>query len=145
MSYRLFCLFCLTIFTLSGCGGKKEVKKLPLQPVTGKVMVNGKGTEKATLTFHPLTPINEPGKRSIIPTARVAADGTFKVGFYEATDGAPVGEYAITIEWPTFREEGGEEVAGPDRLQRRYATKQRPAAKFTVKEGENKIPDINLR
>jgi hypothetical protein len=143
---KIFLSVCclVLIFVVSGCG-KKAPEKLKVYPVSGKVSYNGKAPVKALLTFHPVAPLNEPTKKMVVPTAQVGADGTFKVGFYTESDGAPIGEYAITVSWPTFKIEGGEEIAGPDRLQNRYDDKQRPAAKFTVKEGENKIPDINLR
>ena len=41
-------VFYFIAFAMSGCSRKKEeVKKLPLHPVFGKVLVNGKAAEKA--------------------------------------------------------------------------------------------------
>src|SRR5262245_61668020 len=88
-AWLLFALAC------TGCGAK-EPQRLTVYPVSGKLTVNGRPAEKAEVTLRPLTDLNEPTKRSVLPFARVEADGAFKIGTYLADDGAPAGEYAVT-------------------------------------------------
>ncbi len=58
--------------------------------------------------------------------------------------GLPVGDYIVTAGWPAISILDGEEVPGADRLNRRYETVARPAAKITVKPGDNELPPIEL-
>lgn len=126
----------------SGC--EKRIKRLPVYQVSGKVLVNGQPAEHAQISLHPVraTPKRE---REIIPNAVAQADGTFNVGTYSGSDGAPVGEYAITVIWPTVTQEGGEETFGPDRLKGLYRLPDNPLPKFTVQDRDNEIPTIDIR
>jgi hypothetical protein len=139
-------LFAAMIFPIAHTGcGKKELPRLTVYPVSGKVFVDGRPAAHAEVTLRPLTELNEPTKRSMLPFGKVAADGGVKIGSYEADDGAPAGEYAITVTWPLVKIEGGEETSGPDQLGGKYGVLERPAAKITVKEGDNTLPPLNLK
>src|SRR5262245_26228369 len=76
---------------LAGCGADGP----PLHPVTGKVLVDGKPAEHATVTFHPAGG----GADAPKPRATVKADGSFALTTHTTGDGAPAGEYAVTVEW----------------------------------------------
>src|SRR5262245_15325321 len=66
-----------------------------LAPLTGHVSFDGQPAAGATVIFHPLeAPADAPR-----PTATVGTDGTFTLGTYQPGDGAPAGEYAVTVEW----------------------------------------------
>ena len=128
----------------TGCG-KKAAPRLAVNPVIGKLLINGQPAPRAEVTLRPVTPLEEPGKRSVLPYAIVQGDGTFRIGTYVGDDGAPLGEYAVTVVWPRISVEGGEEIAGPDRLQGFFNNPRQPAAKVIVAEGENLIPTIELK
>jgi hypothetical protein len=55
-----------------------------------------KPTPGALVILHPL---NDPDPRAPRPVARVGADGRFSPTTYSADDGAPAGEYAVTVAW----------------------------------------------
>jgi hypothetical protein len=136
----------LVLFSIILCGGcNSEKPTLTVFTVRGKVLLDGKPPVRAELRFKPKTPINDPLKRSIEPHAFVGPDGLFEVGTYLGDDGAPPGEYAVTLVWPVVTEEGGEETFGPDRLKGRFADPASPIARIEVKEEDNRIPDINLK
>ena len=97
------------------------------------------------VSLNPLTPFPEPALRSTLPYGVVQADGTFSIGTYAADDGAPVGDYAVTVLWPKITIEGGEEIFGQDRLQKAFNDPQRPVTRFAVKEGTNAVPTIDLK
>lgn len=139
----LICSSCLLLIAIN-CGCEKRIKRLPVYQVSGKIMVNGEPAEHAQISLQPIkTPAK--GERVIIPNAVALADGTFNVGTYTSSDGAPAGEYSITVTWPTVTVEGGEEIFGPDRLKGLYRLPDNPLPKFTVQERDNEIPTIDIR
>ena len=68
----------------------------PTFPVTGKLVINGKAAEHATVIFHP---VGDADPNAIRPRGKVNADGTFKLTTYDGDDGAPAGKYRVTAEW----------------------------------------------
>ncbi len=93
----------------------------------------------ALVVFHPTDPAVEKtigGK----PFGKVADDGTFKLTSYAEGDGAPEGEYGVTIDWRTKGKEGGMSLTeggggGAPRLNAKYSNPQQPFTKVTVKKG----------
>jgi len=133
----------LALLTLVGLGGCSASKPKTV-PVSGKVMYK-KDTpaEGALVVFHP-TPEME-ARISGKPFARVGADGTFVLTTYEENDGAPEGEYGVTIDYrvkdkggePKFRLGGDEGGAGGKlAIDVKYTNPQQPVLKATVKRGE---------
>ena len=78
------------------------------------------------------------------PIAYTAADGTFSLTTIKQGDGAPLGQYAITVELRT--QTIGEEVVrnGPNLLPPKFAHPKTSMLRFAVNEGTNKIPTIDL-
>jgi hypothetical protein len=141
----LFPALCLSgAICLSGCG-RPEPPRLTVFPVTGKVLVDGQPAEKAVITLQPSQPLQDAGGRTMVPAAIVAADGSFRVGTYLSDDGAPPGDYALTIIWPRYKAEGGEEVPGADRLRSRYNNAGDPPAKVHVEQSPVVVPDLQLK
>ncbi len=135
--------YCILFASIqSGC--EKRIQRLPVYQVSGKILVNGHPAEHAQISLQP-TKAAPKGERAIIPNAVAQADGTFNVGTYTGSDGAPAGEYAITVIWPTVTQEGGEETFGPDRLKGLYRLPDNPLPKFKVQEHDNEIPTIDIR
>ena len=109
----------------------------PVYPVRGELLVNGQPAAGAVVTFHPVGGSTPDGVK---PQATVGADGTFRPNSFDLQDGAPVGEYALTVFWP-----GGRGHIGPDRLKGRYGDPARPVLKVTVRPGDNVIEPIRLK
>src|SRR5262249_10301058 len=111
-------------------------------PVRGKVLdAQKKGAAGAVVYFNPTDPnygdLNK-------PVGKVNEDGTFTLTTYEQGDGAPAGEYVVTIVWPAPRKTPLDPEGG-DRLQGRFADPKSSKIRFTVnKESENNVPDIVL-
>ena len=77
------------------------------------------------------------------PTGQVESDGSYTLTTYLKGDGAPAGEYAVTIYWPGNRKEmpsdethEEEERLPPDRLKRVYATVNATELRATVRGTE---------
>ena len=93
------------------------------------------------MVFHPTDPAVEKrigGK----PFAKVGDDGTFALTTFNEGDGAPEGEYGVTIDWrPAGKDAKGGFLSdgapsGPAKLNPKYSTPQQPFAKVTVKKGD---------
>jgi hypothetical protein len=79
------------------------------------------------------------------PRGYVEADGSFALTTYTKDDGAPEGEYLVSIEWlppPTspFARRGA------DRLQGRYRDPTTSGLRFRIEKlAKNVLPDIQVR
>lgn len=116
------------------CGGRE-----PVYPVRGKVLdAGGRPAVGALVVFHPVA---AGAARAV---ARADADGNFALTTYAEGDGAPAGEYVVTIEWPAARKSPFE-PEGPDRLQGRLRDSKTSKIRFRVeKNSDNEVPAIRL-
>lgn len=122
----------------AGCGGGSGPAVVP---VSGKVLVDGKPAAKARLAFKPL------GDRdpSAPPTIAITEDdGTFRPTTILSHDGAPAGDYAVSVTWPAIKVDYGEEVEGADRLRGKYASPEGSGLKAVVKAGGGELPTFEL-
>ncbi|WP_339907372.1 hypothetical protein [Symmachiella dynata] len=131
---------CLGILVLlGGCSGEKEYVETPVFPVSGNVTVRGEPAYGAYVLLHPVGDVGlTKGNK---PFARVGEDGVFNVTTYDTSDGAPAGEYKVTVIWPENPEARG---PSPDRLRGRYATPDKSVLKVTVEESNPKLPTWEL-
>ena len=101
---------------LASCAGERRE---PVYAVGGKVLADGKPAEGALVMFHQ---VGADQKTAVKPSGRTGPDGTFRMSSYTANDGAPEGEYAVTIVWPTRPPPNRPDAEdGPDRLKGRLA------------------------
>ena len=107
----------------------------PTHPVTGKVIFEGSPLSRAYVTFHTFDP-KDAKKTSRLGDALAEADGTFQMSTYKAFDGAPEGEYKVTIvlREPFFEPSG---KLGENRLPAKYATVSATELTAKVKAGSN--------
>ena len=127
----------LLALSLPACSSsaKLDENRKPVHPVRGKVVSQGKPAAGAFVLFVPLNePDEAPDPR---PRAEVEGDGSFILSTYGDKDGAPAGEYKVTVTWPDRETD--------DRLQGRYADFGAPKLKATIKEGQNDLPAFDLR
>ena len=135
----LFALLIGSSFAM--CVGCSSERRAPVSAVSGKLMIAGKPAEGATIFFHPkgAEKSNTPH-----PMAVVQADGTFTPTTYLSNDGAPPGEYLVTVRWTVKSTVEGEVIEGPDLLKERFSNRANPAATVIIKEEETVIPPIEL-
>jgi hypothetical protein len=115
---------------LAGCGAKDEIPgRLPTYAITGEVFVDGQPAVDAFVYLNPAG-ADRPRLR---PYAQVDNTGKFAVSTYETRDGAPAGEYVVTIEWLTYQPLGNQ-WSGPDKLGGRYAKPSESNLRLTVEE-----------
>jgi hypothetical protein len=113
--------------------GRPQVNRRPCHPVAGKVFFDGCPAPNAQVVFHL---VNADGKRlTRSGDALVEADGAYVLSTYAAGDGAPVGEYHVTVTWRGPADEKGK--PGPNLLPERYAKPETSGLRVKVKEGRN--------
>ena len=116
--------------------------RVPLTPARGELRYQGKAIPGALVTFHPF---GEGGKKAGVPHPHgvVNADGTFQLGTYSDGDGAPPGEYEVTVHW-FVKARKDEEGPGKNALPLRFGNTETSGVKVRVQAGENALPPIQL-
>ena len=124
--------------TLVGCSGSSsgEARK-PVFPVNGQILVNDRPAAGAFVILIPKAETAE--TRGIRPHATCDKDGRFQLTTYGENDGAPVGEYFVSVMW------GVDGRDDEDRLKGRYAVGAPNKPSVTVHDGPNDLPPIKLR
>lgn len=139
---KLSALALVGFVLLLGCS-----RRSGLNPVQGKVLWGGKPTPGARVIFHPVSATPDLPQ----PSALVDENGSFRLGTRDPGDGAPAGEYKVTIDWMDLSSQGvsadgGDDLRTPaDKLGGRYADPNRSTFRVTIKEGENILPPFELK
>lgn len=133
-------LLSLAMFIAALCVGCGDDWRSETQPVTGKLTVNGEPPEGAVVTFHPTG--EKVDKRNSTPWGVIDAQGVFHLQTYATGDGAPVGEYVVTVKWPWDVNDMG--LAMTDRLGKAYARPEKSQWRITIEEGENILDPIEI-
>ena len=129
-------VYAVLLTCLVGCGGSH---KAAVYPVAGTLTVSGQPAANAMVAFHPL---DQAGSQTTLPVASTGPDGTYRLTTYAAGDGAPVGEYAVTVVWPDDSQphDECEDVVKHDRFKGRYADPAKSPWRVTVGPGTNEVP-----
>ncbi len=120
----------MALALLAGCSQPEN-----RHPVFGKVLVNGRPAARARVIFVPVA------GSPLRPSAETQADGSFELS---GKGGVPVGEYAVTIVWPVYEINGGEEIQKGDRLRGRYDSLAKAFTKVTIQTGRNDLNPFAL-
>jgi hypothetical protein len=137
----------LALFTLAlvcGCGSSNAVT---CYPVTGRVMVNGQPATGAVVVFHPVD--SSEMLQALRPYGTVDSAGVYTLNCYSQGDGAPAGEYLVTIAWEvdsSGAESDDPEASAivPDRLRGKYSDPTQSGLKAVVSSGATEIPEFAL-
>lgn len=114
----------------AGCAARAE--RLAVAPAEGTVLHKGKPAAGAQVI---LVSVNDESPDSVKPRGTADKNGVFKLTTYPAADGkpdgAPVGEYLVSVRWTTRQRESAadEDEGGPpgppslqgDRLKEKYS------------------------
>jgi hypothetical protein len=124
-------------------GRGRGPERMAVHPLTGTLVFEGQPAAGAAIVLYPQDP-----SISVRPRASVKDDGSFAVTSYEPDDGAPAGDYRVTVEWRrpvAGQESGGDDLPPPNVLPSVYAIPQTTPLKVSVKEGENEFPAITFQ
>ena len=128
-----FLLACLLLVP-TGCSGGQSV-----YPVQGQVRWKNQIPEGAQVVFHP---VGKADKDIIRPTGQVDQDGKFTLTTYAAGDGAPAGEYEVTVEWWVSP---GRDLPAVNKLPASYARTASSPLHVKVVQGSNVLQTFELK
>lgn len=118
-----------------------------LNPVTGKVLVNGQPAAGAQVTFFPE---GDTSLKAVVASGTAADDGTFTLSTGTQT-GAPAGKYVVAVVWldPKVKVTEQQKMMGmtpdaPDLLKGRYS-REKSTLRAEVKPGENKLDPFQIQ
>lgn len=111
-----------------------------------EVRVQGKPAAGATVVLHP---VGKADPKAPLPSGRVDESGKVRLSTFAQDDGAPPGEYAVTVEWrdQVVVTVGSDKLTEftADKLKGKYGKPTAPAVRrVTVKKEENKLPPLQL-
>jgi hypothetical protein len=131
LAFGLFLAFGVA-FVLSEEGGAP--REPTVYAVEGKVLVDGAPAENLNVAFHPL----DGGEHKFCPVGRTDSHGIFHLTTRRMGDGAPAGEYHVTLVWPDGLVDDCECVDPTlhDRLKGSYA--KSVSSKFQVTVGSSR-------
>jgi hypothetical protein len=137
----LLALTC-TAFLLSSCA---RTDREPVYPVHGRVLDgSSRPAVGALVVFHP---VNTKESSPLKPLAYVDEKGAFTLTTYERGDGAPAGEYVVTVEWRRrIANPFAADNEGQDRLEGRFSNPKTSKLRFTIEpRRDNVLPPIQVR
>lgn len=125
---------------LCGCGGRPEYMETDVFPASGQLTVDGTPAYGAMVLFHPVSDVGM--TKGNKPFSRVGEDGRFQVTTYNTADGAPAGEYRVTVVWP---EDPNARGPSPDRLRGRYSQPETSELRAQIAGPETVLPAWELK
>jgi len=130
----------------SSCGRSKtpEIQgKLPVFPVKGTLILEGKPLANADLVFHPTTPLPKDASQ-ILPRGRTNEDGAFNLTTYYDNDGAPAGKYRVTVSYRGSHQ-NLRTSDEPELMPSAYRSPRASVLRAEVQEGDNDLPPLEIK
>lgn len=121
--------------------------RLETHPVTGKVFRDGQPAIGAIVLFHRSDVPKKTSAFLALPKGVVTEEGTYFLTSYEHRDGAPEGNYRVTITWPQELSDSydpEEQEMAPDRLNGRYDNPSESTIEREVTANNNELLPIEL-
>jgi hypothetical protein len=135
--------FIAALFGVSPAGcGRSGPPRVPTHVAKGSISYQGQPLTGAFLVLHP-----KAGAQPDVPTARaqVTADGTFEVSTYDQADGAPAGDYVVTVEWKKPVKVNGDYVLSQNLVPARYSSPSTSDLVVHIADGKNDLPPLVVR
>ncbi len=132
-------ILCACVVLLASCETPSEGP--PTYPVQGMLMIDGQPAKDAQVILHPVGGENF-DERGARPTGKVQADGSFELTTYHPRDGAPAGQYVVTIYWA---ENPAALEPSPDRLKGRFLNPAQSSLNVTIEEEATELPKFDLQ
>ncbi len=128
-----------------GCGSDPYAGRKPVFPVKGTVLWRGQPAADALVIFHAANE-SDSDPNAPRPNGRTDASGVFELSTYETNDGAPAGEFTVTV---TMGGVPADESTGvtprPDPLGGKFSNPETSGLHATVKpQRRNDLPPFRL-
>ncbi len=145
LRFRMSVVMLLTA-TVGGCSKGKDPNRLPVFPASGHLSIQGQVPAGAFVVLHPKNgAATDPKGDVVCPRATVKPDGSFVLGSYDSADGAPLGEYSLTVEWRRIvKSPDGSPVLGPNVVPPKYGRPESSPVSVRIAEQSNEIAPITL-
>jgi hypothetical protein len=126
--------------TSYGCG-EATPQRVAVYPATGSLIVKGQPATGAFVTLHPKS-----GGAEGVPAPRATVDkeGKFALTTFNGGDGAPEGEYVVTVQWYKLVKNGADVSAGPNVVPPKYSRPESSNIVVRIAAGENTLEPIKL-
>jgi hypothetical protein len=130
---------CLLSLLCTACANDSAGFK-PTQPLRGQVFFEDQPAVGASVVLHPL---DGPDPR-VRPSGKVDKDGWYTLSTYRLNDGAPMGNYAVTIVWLPEGSRGGGPDKPPDKLGGRYEDPESSGLSVRIDKDTTELPVFRL-
>ena len=129
----------LISMVISGCGSSSNESGVVTVPAKGKILVDSKSFAGLKIQLKP----KFEWKSDKVPYPRAVTDdkGEFVLETFQPGDGAPTGDYEVSITSPT--NEGLGKISDP--IGSRYADSSKSGLTVKIGDSEAKIPDFQLK
>jgi hypothetical protein len=139
--YHLTVLLVVASVALATTSCSRGPRHQPVFHVAGQVLFNGKPVPYAFVVLHPVTASST---EKVSPRAQADATGTFAISSYGNADGAPSGEYSVTVQ--KFRPPMDGDTRPPaNLLPPRYADPTTSGLVVQVHDGDNTLEPLQLK
>jgi hypothetical protein len=130
----------LVVVYAVGCGQAPEGTLVAVHPALGKITFKGQPIPGAMVTLHPKTATADVPK----PHANVDKNGEFALSTFNGGDGAPEGEYVLTVVWYKPIKNGPDIQAGPNVIPPKYSRPETSDLQIKIAAGQNDLQTIQL-
>lgn len=128
-------LICL----VAGCGGDSNPEGIALVSAKGKILVDSKPVTGLVVQLKPK--FDWKSDKVPLPHAVTDKDGNFILETFKTADGAPAGEYEVSVVSPS--NEGLGRISDP--IGSRYADASKSGLTVKIGDQETTIPDFQLK
>jgi hypothetical protein len=125
-----------------GTGCRRALPWEKVQPVNGIVQLEGKPIAGAQVTLVPKDP---QFPATIRPQAITGPDGRFDLGTFDKADGAPAGEYGVSVVWHPLVDKGSGPTRGDNVLPAKYSQPVTSGLTVTIETTGHQLPPLELK
>ena len=132
----------LLLLSALGCG--PPAGQMKVYPAKGKVLVDGQPLAGVLVVFYPEAPFAD--TKADYPRGATGEDGSFVISTYREGDGAPAGQYGVSVVVRGNVDEDGGLMAKrkPNPLGDRYKDPQKSGLAVSIAESANELTPFEL-
>jgi BON domain-containing protein len=118
-------------------------RPVAVHPVKGRAVFEGQPMSGANVILHPRSDSKVPAE--LRPRGSVAADGTFVLSTFDSNDGAPSGDFVVTVVWSKPVVINGETQFGPNLAPMSYSKPESSPLRIKIAPGTKELEPLELK
>lgn len=118
-------------------------RSVAVHPVKGRAVFEGQPMSGANVILHPSSTSKVPAE--LRPRGSVAADGTFFLSTFDLNDGAPNGDFVVTVVWSKPIVVNGETQFGPNLAPVTYSKPESSPLRIKIAPGIRELEPLELK